>query len=70
MRITKKKARVTNIVLQNGITRLIYLSIYLSIISALSCGCRFCAFFVAELALQHNHPLFPLSRAISDENVF
>ena len=27
-------------------------------------------FFVAEWALQHNHPLLPLSRAISQENVF
>ena len=27
-------------------------------------------FFVAEWVLQHNHPLFPLSRAISHENVF
>ena len=33
-------------------------------------GCRFCDFFVAEWTLQHNHPLLPLSRAISLTNVF
>ena len=66
MGITKKKnkqARVTNIVLQKFTKEL-------SIFGALSRGCRFCDFFVAERALQHNHPLFPLSRAISHENVF
>ena len=59
----KKQARVTKLVLQKFTKEL-------SIISAGSRGYRFCNFFVAEWALQHNHPLFPLSRAISHENVF
>ena len=42
----------------------------LSNISAISRGCRFCDLFLAELARQHNHPPFPLSRAINHENVF
>ena len=49
---TKKQARDTKIVLQKFTKKL-------SIISALSRGCRFCNFFVADWALQHNHPLFP-----------
>ena len=42
----------------------------LSIISALSRGCRFCDFSIAEWALKHNHSPFLLSRAIKHENVF
>ena len=64
----KKQARVTNCLTEwDYKTNLLK---NLSNISAISRDCRFCDFFLAEWARQHNHPPFPLSRAINHENVF